>query len=394
MKSISRIGSVKRASKPGAVFEGRYRIERMIGGGGTSHVYQATQLGIAERSVALKVLRPELTEKPLYQQRFLAEVKTVAKLQHPNTVRLYDFGETADGDLYLVTELLSGTSLQSVLDKNGTLEPSRAVRIAIQALKALAEAHVNGVIHRDVKPDNVFICDIHGEPDFVKLIDFGIASGTAAETEHAGTSGTPHYMSPEQIGGHEIGPWTDIYAVGVLLYEMVTGQLPFDGAKPLKVMMAHVDRDPPSIRATGAPVPEQLATLIESCLAKSPRNRPRGADALIAALDQLLNSPQIDWDSHDQRARFASRSRSALPRGINLRTAATGDFEALSTAEPAASTAPSTARRAWRGFCGTVARNMFAAALVWGILFTTAVMHHASPTWEILDTRPPATITK
>src|SRR3954470_20519320 len=221
----------------GQTIAGRYRVLRLVGEGGVGRVYEAEQvLGSSPRSVALKLLRPEWSHDAAVQARFHREAALVAKLQHVNTVRIYDFGATSDGTLYIAMEFLRGRSLQRLLDERGALPPERVERIVGQVAASLQEAHDVGIIHRDLKPDNILILDGHGsEHDMVKLLDFGIAkgrpsSGTALTKLTAlGTFvGTPAYMSPEQFGGASLGPGSDIYSLGVTSYQLLTGRLPFD----------------------------------------------------------------------------------------------------------------------------------------------------------------------
>ncbi len=276
--------------QPGDIFEGRYRIEGLLGSGGMGRVLGATEQGIVQRAVAIKVLRRTTDNSKELGRRFVQEATTVSQLAHPNTMRLFDFGETSDGRLFLVSERLTGRSLQDVIDECSILTPYRALRIVIQVLKALAEAHELGIVHRDVKPDNVILCRHQGECDFVKVIDFGIATGGHAATGPRLTPrghilGTPHYMAPEQVDGRPPTPATDLYSVGVVLYRLLTGRLPFERATVVKVMMAHL-REPPSPPLGLVDTP--LGDIVLECLRKDPATRPTTADALRARLEAIL----------------------------------------------------------------------------------------------------------
>ena len=316
----------------GRIFEGRYRIDSVLGGGGMGRVYRATQLGVAERPVAIKVLHPELASRDVFTQRFQREARTVSQLCHPNTIRMFDFGETDAGELYLVTELLHGCSLQDLLDRHGRLPAARSVHIVSQALKGLAEAHDQGVVHRDVKPDNLFVCKVHGETDFVKLLDFGIAWRPEAEstrlTRTGNLFGTPHFMSPEQIEGAHVEARSDLYSLGVVLYQMLSGRLPFDGPSSMSVMMAHVNQRPP--RPPG--VPGALCDVVMDCLAKSPDDRPRSAEDMRRRLESAL-SEVGGADLAEADAIESADGPMDTPAALYLRTAETGEMEAQPQAQ-------------------------------------------------------------
>ena len=234
---------------PGGIVASRYRIERSIGEGGFGVVFAATDLTLG-RSVALKVLLPHIVAQEDGLRRFRREAKLAQQLQHPNTVRLYEFGVTEDATPYIAWELLKGQPLDTLL-RQGPLPTARVARIAAQVLKSLMEAHGLGIIHRDIKPSNIFLCDFSGEPDFVKVLDFGIAkemSGqgyTAAGLTQAGQSlGTPSYMSPEQITGAGMSPAGDLYALGLVMAEALTGEVVFKGESGIHIVVAQMSNDP------------------------------------------------------------------------------------------------------------------------------------------------------
>ncbi|HEU4576844.1 MAG TPA: protein kinase [Polyangiaceae bacterium] len=272
----------------GQTIAGRYRILRLVGEGGVGRVYEAEQvLGSSPRSVALKLLRPEWSHDAAVQARFHREAALVAKLQHVNTVRIYDFGATSDGTLYIAMEFLRGRSLQRLLDERGALPPARVERIVQQVAASLQEAHDAGIIHRDLKPDNILMLEGHGsEHDMVKLLDFGIAkgrpsSGTALTKLTAlGTFvGTPAYMSPEQFGGDALGPESDVYSLGVTSHQMLSGRLPFDAQSAMQWAQAHLGSAAPALAGdygAGA-IPESMRRAVLHALAKEPAQRPASA---------------------------------------------------------------------------------------------------------------------
>ena len=203
-------------------------------------VYQGEQqLGTTKRRVAIKTLHPHLSRNPQIEARFQREVGTIAELEHPNTIQVYDFGTTPDGILYIVMEFLQGKSLADVLETQGAMDPDRVTNILEQVCGSLEEAHVHGIVHRDLKPDNVVLVERAGQKDFVKVLDFGIAKRSREQdqneqklTQQGMVLGTPPYMSPEQFTGQPIDARSDIYSLGVMAYEMLTGKLPFNATRP------------------------------------------------------------------------------------------------------------------------------------------------------------------
>jgi len=272
----------------GQTIAGRYRLLRLVGEGGVGRVFEAEQvLGSAPRSVAVKLLRPEWSSDAAVKARFHREAALVARLQHVNTVRIYDFGATDDGTLFIAMEFLRGRSLQRLLDERGALAPERAERIVSQLAASLQEAHDLGIVHRDLKPDNILILDGYGsEHDLVKLLDFGIAkgqpsSGTALTKLTAlGTFvGTPAYMSPEQFGGATVGPQSDIYSLGVTSYQMLSGHLPFAAQSALQWAQSHLGTPPAPLAAEhgAGPIPDGMRQAVARALAKDPAQRQASA---------------------------------------------------------------------------------------------------------------------
>ena len=254
--------------------------------GGMGSVYLATDERL-DRRVALKVLKEELADDERFVERFRREARAAGALSHPNIAGVFDFGQH-EQRYYMVMELAEGRDLARVLREEGPLSPERSVRIASQIAQALAHAHAAGVVHRDIKPPNVII----GEADRVKVTDFGIARavGDSTLTATGSVLGTAHYISPEQAGGGEVGPPADIYALGIVLYEMLTGSLPFTGDSALAVAMRHVSDDVPPPSDLNPDVPANLDAVVARAAAKDPRDRFDSADEMAEALAGALGS--------------------------------------------------------------------------------------------------------
>ncbi len=282
----------------GTVFQGRYRIDSRIDIGGMSTVYRATQIAVG-RPVALKIMNRELAADLKSVARFQQEARAIAGLRHPNTIRLFDYGQTEDGHLFLVMELLVGRSLAEVIDTEAPLDADRTIHIAKQIFDALAEAHANGIVHRDLKPDNIFLTEVGLQTDFVKILDFGIAKVTrqAGKQELTGSGlilGSPGYMAPEQVQGTASTEQTDIYAVGALMYEMLCGHQPFQGDTPIELAVRHVQDEVPLPSLDGAPLQGPLVDFILRCLEKLPSRRPPGAEGALRELLDLEAAPLLD----------------------------------------------------------------------------------------------------
>ncbi len=276
----------------GKTVKGVYRVEELIGRGGMGRVYRATQLAL-DLPVAIKVLNRELTEDPSLGQRFEREARTLSRLRHANVISVTDFGQTEDGSPFMVMELVAGRSLEHVIGAEAPFPEARAVRIAAQVLAALAEAHAGGILHRDLKPANVMLEARRDEPDFVKVIDFGIAKiqapddGKGTLTLEGMICGTPAYMSPEQWNGEELDPRTDLYAMGVMLYEMLAGRKPYEASTPMALMRQLLSERlvPPSLwRPGGGGVSPGLEALVLQALSFKRGDRPESAEAMRAAL--------------------------------------------------------------------------------------------------------------
>ncbi|HEX8722473.1 MAG TPA: protein kinase [Pyrinomonadaceae bacterium] len=272
----------------GLVLDDKYRLDARLGEGGMGTVYHATHL-LIERPVAVKVLHPRLVADDTAKERFRREARAAGRLQHSNAVAVTDFGETREGLVYLVMELLEGRPLREVLGREAPLDPARAVSLMLQIAAAVEAAHEAGIIHRDLKPGNIFLVQRPDSPYIVKVLDFGIAklasSGEAgAEYDPVDTLtgtgvmiGTPRYMSPEQCDGAPLTPSSDVYSLGVILYEMLTGQTPFLGASPLALALAHSSESPRPPRELVATIPPALEAVVLRALEKGADARPSDA---------------------------------------------------------------------------------------------------------------------
>lgn len=276
----------------GVVLDGRYRLDSLIGVGGMGDVYRATHIHI-DTEFAIKLLKPEFVADQTAIKRFRLEAKAAGRIQHPNAVRVTDFGVTPEKIVYLVMELVEGQSLRQLIRKEKRLETLRTINIVRQVCGAVDAAHRSGVIHRDLKPDNIII-DARHNAERVKVLDFGIAKLREAKSDafltQAGTIiGTPQYMSPEQCQGQSLDPRSDIYSIGILLYEMLTGAVPFDGESTLQVVYNQLHQIPRSIIELSPHVPEPLANVIMRALEKEPENRQSSAIQLSEELKQAVH---------------------------------------------------------------------------------------------------------
>ena len=269
----------------GLTLDDKYRIESRLGVGGMGTVYRARHL-LIDRAVAIKVLSQRFVEDDAAQMRFRREAKAAGRLQHPNAVAVTDFGQTTDGYIYIVMELLEGRTLRQILAKEAPLDIARSVALMLQIAAAVGAAHEAGIIHRDLKPANIFIVQSPEMPAIVKVLDFGIAklATETLEEEEARTLtqvgamiGTPRYMSPEQCDGAELTTAADVYSLGVILYEMLTGIVPFSGSTPLAIAMKHTSESPRPPREVIPTIPEPLERIVLHALEKAPADRPADA---------------------------------------------------------------------------------------------------------------------
>ncbi len=279
----------------GRTIGGRYEVQGLLGKGGFGAVF-AGKHAITGQDLVLKVMRPEVAADPTQVKRFLNEARISSQLSHPNTVRVYDFGQTDDGLLYLVMERLRGEELSLVLKAEAPLDPLRAAHVAIGVLKSLSEAHAAGLVHRDLKPGNIFLIKVKGDDDFVKLIDFGIAKsiepGVEEDLTRTGLAiGTPKYMSPEQGRAEALDGRSDLYSLGIILFEMLTGRAPFEASSAMSMIVAHMQTQPPDVRQLSPQgLPAGLADIVMKALAKEPWNRFRDADDMREQLEDVLDA--------------------------------------------------------------------------------------------------------
>jgi len=332
----------------GAIVDGRYHVESILGEGGMGVVYRCSHTIIGKK-VAMKVLRPDLARDAEVTERFLNEAKAASAIGNPHIIDISDFGQFPDGSTYFIMEYLTGMSLAKLLQGGAALELDRILHIAAQLADGLAAAHAAGIVHRDLKPDNIFLTRHGSEQDFVKILDFGIAkvsSGANATrlTRAGAVFGTPHYMSPEQASGQPVDQRGDIYSFGVILYEMVSGRVPFDADNLMGILTQHLYRAPPPLSRplpAGGEVPRGLEAIILKCLAKRPDDRYPTVEALAQdleafrtsraprALDELpsVASPTYFADADGWLSEGAER-RSRLPKligiGVAVALAATG----------------------------------------------------------------------
>ena len=316
----------------GELVAGRFKVEELIGQGGMGKVYRARHLAL-DRVVCLKMLRPALLEDPTLVGRFEREAKAASRLNHPNGISVLDFGRNDDGGLFIAMEYVQGKDLRIVLRDEWPLPEERLCNIMAQVLSALAEAHVHNVIHRDLKPENIMVEQRRDQPDFVKVLDFGIAkildSDMPGLTRNDVVCGTPQYMAPEQATGSQLDARCDLYAVGVILYQMATGLLPFDGQNSMEVLTRHVNEPPvpPRRRQPDAPISEAMEALILRALEKDPALRPQNAEEfrqLILKVPQQRRAGQIlpARDGLPTPAHGTTKPRASLPSAAAARTAA------------------------------------------------------------------------
>jgi serine/threonine protein kinase len=279
------------------IIAGRFRVECEIGRGGMGTVYRATHLGL-DRPVAVKVLKKEIASDPEVAERFMREARTMAKLRHPRAAMIFDAGRLADGRPFIIMEHAEGRTLADTLQTEGPFAPARAVRVAAEICEVLAEAHALGIVHRDLKPSNIMLTD-RG----VCVLDFGIAKvlagGPDATRTHPTTEsglviGTPRYMSPEQCLGQKVGPASDLYSVGVLVYEMLAGRPPFVDQLASAVLVKQATQAPAPLVALRPDAPRALAVAVHTLLGKNPVNRPRTATDARKLLEKSIVAPPAE----------------------------------------------------------------------------------------------------
>ena len=282
----------------GQVLAGRYRVDRLLGSGGMGAVYRAEHVHM-RKAVAIKVLHREMTTYPEIVARFEREAVAAGRIEHPHVAAATDFGKLDDGSFYLILEYVEGRSLGSVIDSDAPLPQGRALTIARQIADALSAAHAAGIVHRDLKPDNVMLIEREGFADWVKVLDFGIAKIHIEEsdpersqplTQMGTVFGTPQYMSPEQGQGHTVDARADLYTLGIILYEMLAGKLPFHADDLVVLITRHITEPPPPLPDSVHP---RIREFVDALLKKLPDERIQTAAEVVARADALLADPQI-----------------------------------------------------------------------------------------------------
>ena len=277
----------------GTVLAGRYVIDEVIGEGGMATVYRSHHK-LVDRPIAVKIMNPMLASDPIVRERFRREARSAQKLAHPNIIEIFDQGDTEDGTCYIVMELLRGESLAAVVGR-GRLEVDRAIHVMIQIARGIARAHDLEVIHRDLKPENIFLCRRDDGSDLVKLLDFGIAKSRQDSrlTGQGELFGTPQYMAPERILGNDTGGSSDIYALGVVFFEMLSGELPFNAPDVATFFVKHMNEPARSLQALNSRIPAALDELVAKMLAKDPKDRPVDAHRIHQDLLELLREREV-----------------------------------------------------------------------------------------------------
>lgn len=273
----------------GRVIDGRYRIEKQIGEGGMGVVYMATHT-VLQKKLALKVLRGDSSKDADVVQRFMQEAQAATSIGHQNIIDISDFGRLPDGSVYFVMEYLDGLSLSDMIKRGGSIPMADAVHIIRQIASALDAAHARGIVHRDLKPDNIIVVNLGDDPLFVKVLDFGVAKvggGASKLTKTGMVFGTPHYMSPEQAAGHSVDARTDIYALGVIMYEMFTGKVPFDADTFMGILSKHMFEPPASPSEVKGASLGALESVTLRALEKNPDQRYLSMQELIGDLDTV-----------------------------------------------------------------------------------------------------------
>jgi len=357
----------------GATIDGRYVVVSLLGEGGMGHVYEVRHASLDKR-FAMKVLRRELARDEELSGRFIDEAKATALVRHGNVVQIIDFGRLPDGIPYFVMELLVGQTLGQVIKAGGAIPAGRAVRIIEQVAGALEAAHLAGVVHRDLKPENVFLVGgVSGgrASDDVRVVDFGAAKiiGSSRVTKQGIVFGTPHYMSPEQASGQPVDHRADIYALGIIMYEMFTGRVPFEADTYMGVLTQHmfVQPTPPSQVSVAARELGALEDITMACLAKKPEERYASMNALVEAIREVV---QARSEGKIEIARHSSPGSRPPAPPVSVKWKMADELEPPSLAEMRVaidSVLPAQRAVPWGWIVGSVA-GLAAIATAWALL--------------------------
>jgi tRNA A-37 threonylcarbamoyl transferase component Bud32 len=371
----------------GIVLDGRYRLDALLGEGGMGAVYRAHHLAM-DRRVAVKLLKPHLTTDAAAVQRFAREARSTMRVDSEHAVQVLDFGVTPHGDYYMVLEYLDGRTVQRELDVDGPFEPARVVHIAKQALHALGAAHKSGLVHRDIKPDNILLMRVGADADYVKMLDFGVAKlmeGAArsdrsamAITQAGMVFGTPEFMSPEQACGQQLDGRSDLYSLATTMFAMLTGCGLFRAKSAIEWLTNHA-RTPPPHLADGSPALapyKELDAVLQSCLAKHREDRPQTAEEMIGMLNAIEGTlrqggraglPAMRGPTFSPSAYIAAIDPNATlpPQAIATLVPSRGLGPQTSDLGPATTAIASTAKRGrWIAFGALVVAGMIATTIV------------------------------
>jgi tRNA A-37 threonylcarbamoyl transferase component Bud32 len=310
----------------GAVICGKYRIVGHLGSGGMCDVYDAEHFIMGKR-VAIKVLRPEFAADPTTCERFEREARTASRIHHPNAINMMDLGSAEDGSPFIVMEFVDGKTLEKLIQTEGPLGPQRAANILRQAAGALEAAHTAGIIHRDIKPQNIIVSCVDNV-DWVKVVDFGVSKAVAHPDRGASLTaanfivGTPRYMSPEQCDNGNVDARSDVYSLGVVLYEMLAGSPPFEDDSPTRLLVRHCSERPPALATRCAGVSPEVEYVVMRALEKDPGKRPQGAAKLSRLFDEAVGLGRPDYPAQsDARSRIEVALGDAAATIVRQRTA-------------------------------------------------------------------------
>jgi serine/threonine protein kinase len=366
---------------PDTVLANKYRLVRKLGEGGMGSVWEAVNL-FTHRRFALKLVSRGAENLPLLNERMLREASAAGRLQHPNVIEVYDVGATDEGDPFLVMELLEGQTLEQLLKQRTKLQPQQALAVAVEVTRALEAAHAAGIVHRDLKPGNVFLHEESKRGRTVKVLDFGVSKLMTGEVGPATVAGvpigTPAYMSPEQADGASLDARTDFWSLGVILFEMVAGRLPYDGNNAYAIVGEVLNKEPPRLSQMVPDVDAPLDDVVHRCMQKDPTRRIGTARELLAALEaQLTRSPSAILRGLDEDA---THSMEVMQRD-----------RALALLEPAPTeTMPLVAVRSAPKPGVVIAISVLASTVLFGAGLVTVLLlrrpHHVEP--EIIAVEP------